>query len=217
MDDRVPTIRWSGSRTAPAQLGRSAEIKGEAMRRKYLGDSYDAVKRMWQDLLADWAPLYAEPRFIPEDLQAEFIRLTRIPMLLGKPPEAFSILNDPDTGIRLPGEENQSEGHTHIAIGTIAKQLRNGAQCVITFDQSDYRNHGMKRDEQRRAKMNSLAANGLHSFYFVSHASFLFAVPDASAFHRTRAILIDAGIPETRLETMPNQAFHRIAHKSGSR
>ena len=34
------------------------------MKRDYLGDSYDAVKRLWQQALSGWAPLYAEPRFI---------------------------------------------------------------------------------------------------------------------------------------------------------
>jgi hypothetical protein len=48
------------------------------MKRDYLGDSYDAVKRMWQDMLVNWAPLYAEPRFIPEDLRADFTLLTRM-------------------------------------------------------------------------------------------------------------------------------------------
>lgn len=190
------------------------------MRREYLGDSYDAVKRMWQDMLADWAPLYAEPRFIPENLRTEFTLLTRIPMLFGKPKGAFSILNDPDTGVRLPGEENQSEGRTHIAIDMIADQLWNGALCVITFDQSDYRNNGMKRDQQRRAKMRGLAGKGLHSFYYVSHAPFLFAVPDPHLFLQIRTILRNGGIPERRLESidnMPNQGVHLIANKSSSR
>jgi hypothetical protein len=135
------------------------------MKRGYLGDSYDAVKRMWQGMFVDWAPLYAEPRFIPEELRADFTLLTRIPMLLDKA-APFSILNDPGTGIRLPGEENQSEGRTHIAIDSIAGQLRSGALCVITFDQSDYRNSDMKRDQQRRAKMQALADKGFLSFYY---------------------------------------------------
>jgi hypothetical protein len=172
------------------------------MKRDYLGDTYDAVKRMWQGMFADWAPLYAEPRFIPEDLRAEFTLLTGIPMFLDKIQHAFSILNDPDTGIRLPGEENQSEGRTHISVNTIATQLRSGPLCVITFDQSDYRNNGMKRDEQRRAKMQALADRGLQSFYYVSHAPFLFATPDSHSFLRARAILSTAGIPEWRLDSI---------------
>jgi hypothetical protein len=40
------------------------------MRREFLGDSYDAVKRMWRDILVEWAPLYAEPRYIQADLRS---------------------------------------------------------------------------------------------------------------------------------------------------
>jgi hypothetical protein len=188
------------------------------MKRDYLGDSYDAVKRMWQDMFVNWAPLYAEPRFIPEDLRTEFTLLTRIPMLLDKA-GPFSILNDPDTGIRLPGEENQSEGRTHIAIDSIADQLRSGALCVITFDQSDYRNSDMKRDQQRRAKMQALADKGFLSFYYVSHAPFLFATPDPHSLLRVKTILGNAGIPEWRLErieNVPNEAVHPIAQTTGS-
>jgi hypothetical protein len=176
------------------------------MRRDFLGDSYDAVKRMWHDILAAWVPLYAEPRFIPENLRSEFTLLTRIPMLSGKPKGQFSILNDPDTGIRLPGEENQAERRTHIAISTIADQLQGGALCVITFDQSDYRNKGMKRGQQRRTKMVALAQKGLGSFYYVSHAPFLFAAPDSHSLLKVRTILKNAGIPEKRLENIDGRA-----------
>ena len=92
-------------------------------------------------MLADWASLYAEPRFIKENLRQDFSKLTRIPMLPDQPPAAYSIPNDPDTGIRLPGDLDQSESRTHISITTLVQQLDDGAQCVITFDQSHYRNN----------------------------------------------------------------------------
>ena len=111
------------------------------MKRDFLGDTFDAVKRLWQQVLSDWAPLYAEPQFVPQDLREDFTRLTGIRMLTGQRPLVFSILNDPDTGIRLPGEANQTEGPTHISIATIARQLREQRpRCVVTFDQSNYRN-----------------------------------------------------------------------------
>ncbi len=170
------------------------------MRHKFLGDSYDIVKRMWHCIFADWAPLYAEPRFIPDDLSAEFTKMTGITMLEGKPARPYSILNDPDTGVRLPGEQNQSEGRSHITITSIVYQLETGAQCVVTFDQSYYRQHPMNREGQRKVKMNSLAEKGMHSLYYVSHAPFLFASPDAQAFSQLQAILRDAGIPADRLD-----------------
>src|SRR6185295_2198576 len=107
-----------------------------------------AVKRLWQQALADWAPLYAEPRFIPPDLRHDLTRLTGIPMLSEKTPSRYSILNDPDTGIRLPGEDNQIESRSHIALATICEQLqRHTPRAVITFDQSHYRNHTLEGGE----------------------------------------------------------------------
>ena len=171
------------------------------MKWAFLGDSYDAVKRMWGDMLADWAPLYAEPRFIPgNDLKQAFTRLTRIPMLQGEPAHPYSILNDPDTGIRLPGEQNQQEGRTHVTIETIAEQLRHGARCVVTFDQSDYRRSNLSLGEQHRMKLRFLSRKGGHGFYYVSHAPFLFAAPDAVALRQLRRILADAGLPDKRIE-----------------
>lgn len=170
------------------------------MKRSYLGDSYDAVKRMWQELLSDWAPLYAEPRFIPKDLRHDFTKLTRIQMLSDQHLTAYSILNDPCTGIRLPNEPNQSEGQTHISIWTIIAQLKHGARCVVTFDQSHYRNIKLKLNEQRQAKLREIADKKCFSFYYVSHAPFLFAFPDENALHRVDRILEAAGIPRNRIE-----------------
>ena len=110
------------------------------MERGKLGDSYDAVKRLWQEVLEKWAPLYANPRFVPEDLEAEYTRLTRIPLFREAPSGPYSILNDPDTGIRLPDAANQRESRRHIALHSIAEQLRlTKVRAVITFDQSNYR------------------------------------------------------------------------------
>ena len=171
------------------------------MKWAFLGDSYDAVKRMWRDILADWAPLYAEPRFIPgNDLQQAFTRLTKIPILQGEPSHPYSILNDPDTGIRLPGEQNQQEKSKHVTIETIADQLGRGTRCVITFDQSDYRRGNLSLGDQHRMKLRFLSRKGGHGFYYVSHASFLFAFPDAVTLGQLREILRNAGLPDNRIE-----------------
>lgn len=171
------------------------------MKRDFLGDSYDAVKRLWQQVLAGWAPLLAECRFVPEDLREEFTQLTGIPMLPDVPPEPYTILNDPDIGIRLPDEQNQSESRAHISLSSIRDQLnRPGLRAVITFDQSDYRHIELKRDQQRKAKMNFLADAGLFAFYYVSHAPFLFAFPTADTRHQVRDRLRSFGIPDVRFE-----------------
>jgi hypothetical protein len=46
------------------------------MNQKYLGDSYDMVKRFWADILRPIAPLCAHPDFIPEPVRERFLRLT---------------------------------------------------------------------------------------------------------------------------------------------
>jgi hypothetical protein len=71
---------------------------------------------------------------------------------------------------------------------------------VITYDQSHYRNIGLKLNEQHQAKMRGLAEEGLQSFYYVSHAPFLFAVPDTDALQQIHEILKNAGIPEERFD-----------------
>ena len=171
------------------------------MQRKYLGDSYDAVKRLWRDLLLNTAPLHADGRFIEANLRDDFTNLTGIPILADPYPKCYSILNDPDTGIRLPGEQNQAEGRTHIAITSILKQLQASAVlCVITFDQSYYRHSPLDQFQQRRAKMQNVEQGGSKAFFYVSHAPFLFAFRDSASLNQVRQILTNAGMPLARLE-----------------
>lgn len=171
------------------------------MNRKFFGDSYDAVKRMWGDMLCHWAPLYADARYIPFEMQKDFTQLTGIPILKAAPDTPYSILNDPDTGIRMPGEKNQSTGRTHTTIKEIAAQLRKAApRCVVTFDQSNYRQLGLNQQEQRAKKVDALRKLGIASFYYVSHAPFLFALSTTDARKQLKAHLIKCGIPESRFE-----------------
>ena len=137
------------------------------MKRQFLGDSYDAVKRLWQEAFSEWAPLLAEPRYIPEDIRDAFTTITRIPLLDSRRPPAYSIFNDPDTGIRLPDRKNQKEGATHINLATIASQLSNPAvRCVLTFDQSHHRELGFSPADQRNAKAHWLRTQGFRAFYY---------------------------------------------------
>jgi hypothetical protein len=171
------------------------------VKRQYLGDSYDAVKHLWQEVLAEWAPLHAEPRFIPEDIRSEFTTFTRIPLLNEHRPTFYAILNDPDTGIRLPNLSNQSEGRSHIAFSTIREQLRNTAvRCVITFDQSKHREPGLSLKSQRNAKLQWLQRQRLSAFYYVSHAPFLFAFSEPARMNVALGLIRRAGVPADRIE-----------------
>ncbi len=172
------------------------------MKRDYLGDSYDALKRLWQQTLAAWAPLFAEPRFIESGVRHEFTLLTQIPILDAvSSSSGHSILNDPDTGIRHPDGKNQREGRTHIALPTIAMQLRGlSVKAVVTYDQSLSRvgDH----EGQRRAKLNWLSDRGLFGIYYESHAPFLFACSDAHTLSCLRQRLIAFGLPKSRFLSM---------------
>lgn len=171
------------------------------MKRQFLGDSYDAVKRLWQETLVEWAPLLAEPRFIPEDIQRDFTALTRIPVLANCRPPIYSILNDPDTGIRLPDRENQKEGLRHINLATIGGQIRNAeVRCVVTFDQSHHRERGFSQKDQRNAKVLWLEREGLYAFYYVSHAPFLFTFSKRVHMEQARNLLLATGVPDSRIK-----------------
>lgn len=170
------------------------------MKRQFLGDSYDAVKRLWQEAFYGWAPLLAEPRFIPEDIRDDFTTITRIHLLNDNRPPVYSIFNDPDTGIRLPDRANQKESVAHINLATIAIQLKNSAvRCVLTFDQSHHREPGFTPADQRNAKVLWLHSQGLRGFYYVSHAPFLFAFSKDAHMKTARARLLHLGIPESRI------------------
>jgi hypothetical protein len=169
------------------------------MNRQYLGDSYDAVKRLWREALARYAPLHAEPRFIPEELRTDYTKATLIP-ILGIPPDTpYSILNDPDTGIVQPG--TLSCRKTHIRLEVIVEQLgRPLVQAVITFDQSIHRSKSLNREGQLKAKMRRLTEAGVCSFYYDSHAPFLFASGTVSERDQVVQRLIGIGIPRERLD-----------------
>jgi hypothetical protein len=152
--------------------------------------------------MLEWAPLHAEPQFIPEELRRDFTIMTCIP-ILGPDIrlEAYSILNDPDTGLRLPGRADQSESRRHIAIPTICRQLSEPAvRCVVTFDQGNHREPGLTAEQQRTAKLQELTRQNIRAFYYVSHAPFLFACSTREDLGIVASLLRGAGIPEGRME-----------------
>jgi hypothetical protein len=115
----------------------------------------------------------------------------------------YSVLLDPDTGIRLPGARDSAASPRHITLDTIADTLRSsGVVCVVTFDQSYSRKSGLSRQEQQSAKQRAAAELGLRCFYYQSHAPFLFAFRGVSARRRGQKCLTDAGLPEGRLKML---------------
>ena len=73
-------------------------------------------------------------------------------------------------------------------------------KCVITFDQSQHRSPGYSPYEQRQEKLAALIEGGAPSFYYVSHAPFLFAFQDVASMQQAAQRISNAGVPKTRLE-----------------
>jgi hypothetical protein len=120
-------------------------------------------------------------------------------MLADRRPKQYSVLLDPDTGIRLAG----AQGLSHVTLAAIDDTFRSrGVVCVVTFDQSYVRKSGLSRPEQQSAKLRAADELGLQCFYYQSHAPFLFAFRNASARRRGLKCLTDAGVPEGRFKML---------------
>ncbi len=171
------------------------------MREKYLGDSYDIVKRFWRESLEQIAPLYAHPRFVPGAIRTQYTATTSIPILDSNPSERFGILLDPHTGIPLPDASLNGATASHATLPFIValnEELR--PAYMICFDQSYHRKHPLTKKEQRDMKRAFLRKQGIGSFYYVSHAPFLFLGSHAEFLQAVRKRLVEVGIPKIRFE-----------------
>src|SRR5215218_7716024 len=149
------------------------------MREKYLGDSYDIVKRFCADTLRRVAPLYAHPNFVPLEIRSHYTSVTTSPVLdlimNSLPSRSFGLLLDPDTGIPLPSSSLNKPRLSHAPLSFIISvnvELR--PAFMICFDQSYHRKHPLSRRQQLESKREFLREHGIQSFYYHSHAPFLF-------------------------------------------
>ena len=178
------------------------------MRRKYLGDSYDLVKRTFAGALGPIAPLYAHPQFVPADIRADYTVITAIPILGSRPAGEFGLLLDPHTGVPLPTARTQRPTPSYAPVGfiaSLAEELR--PTYLICFDQSYHRRPGFGSAAQREAKRRALEERKICSFHYVSHAPFLFAATVSDILLEVRGRLRDLGIPESRLESSDDPAI----------
>jgi hypothetical protein len=167
------------------------------MHKQYLGDSYDLVKRFFSQTLKPVGTLYAQSEFVPEGIRRQYSILTAIPVLGDENPKRpFGVLLDPDTGFTL-GRKTQK----HVSLKSILElNQERHPDYIICFDQSHHRKHELDRDGQREKKMRSLRESGLSSFYYKSHAPFLFTAQDDGTLRRLLGCLVSAGIPEGRFQ-----------------
>jgi hypothetical protein len=71
---------------------------------------------------------------------------------------------------------------------------------MVCYDQSYHRKHELDKKGQRAEKMRFLHKEGLVSFYYTSHAPFLFVAREPGVVESIRDRLLALGIPAGRLE-----------------
>jgi hypothetical protein len=171
------------------------------MREIYLGDSYDLVKRFWGESLRSVAPLYAHPIFVPTEIRAKYTAVTSVPILESQPSGRFGLLLDPHTGIPLPAKPFSGATASHASLHFVVEiDEKLHPTYMICFDQSYHRNHRLSKEEQRDRKRVFLRGRGIESFYYVSHAPFLFLASNKGTLSELRDRLTSLGIPECRFE-----------------
>lgn len=75
-----------------------------------------------------------------------------------------------------------------------------GPAYMICFDQSYHRGHELTPAEQRARKRSFLQEHGISSFYYVSHAPFLFMAQKPATLGDVHLRLLAVGIPRERFE-----------------
>ena len=173
------------------------------MNAKHLGDSYDIVKRFWAERLALVGPLFAHPRFVPQELRSDFEAMVGMRVLApqDRPSTPFGIFLDPDTGIPLPAARSQTVTRAHAPVAFIQSEYdRLQPSYLVCFDQSHDRAAALSSADQRAHKRAALRELQLQSFYYVSHASFLFVSKSADTLREMHTRILHSGIPAARLD-----------------
>jgi hypothetical protein len=170
------------------------------MDQNFLGDSYDLVKRFWAENLSSIAPIYADERFVPEEIRKDYTQITRLPIFNSSVAHPFAIFLDPCTGIPSPKRGARKPTKKYAPLLFIIDVFEKfHPKFLICFDQSFGFNENM--ESCMKEKLNVLTTNGLCGFYYTSHANFLFVGKSADVTNVLRQRLLDKGIPEWRLKS----------------
>ena len=175
------------------------------MQEEYLGDSYDLVKRFWAENLRSIAPLYAHPRFVPESLRPRFTHLSKIKMFdpEDRPTGKFGLFLDPDTGIPFFNGSHGKDTGKRVSLPFIVEANKvYQPSYLICYDQSHHRTRVVGKSEQMKKKMEFLKAEGLQSFYYNSHAHFLFIAEQQETLAAIYERLTSLGVPPSRLKQL---------------
>ena len=150
------------------------------MNPKYLGDSYDLVKRHFcQALQALGYTVYADLRPTGEwDGNDQLLyRLLGAHAHTEHPIHPAALFIDPDTGVA------RQDTRSHVSFQTIASRC-SAWEIVFAFDQSFSRSQPPRI--QIEAKLATLRDLGCSGFYYDSHARFLFTSRSIAPLRRLR-------------------------------
>lgn len=166
------------------------------MNSRYLGDSFDIVKRFFCDnIRALGYDVFVDPMFTDalradEDRFYQFLGARNVSACLpGTSPSALFF--DPDTGVR------EAKGKQHVSFDRLVVALDSHA-LVFAFDQSFSRLTDGPPTLMRH-KLQALNARGCHGFYYDSQARFLFTTRDEGRLLKLRDHFYKLGLPEFRL------------------
>jgi len=178
---------------------------------KHFGDSYDLVKKSLIAWLLDLGAWSAHPMFthhVSCAAAGKFERFLGVPILSRARLRSdsdriryFTVCNaaqhvflDPDTGLRVTPVPPSKAPHFLLSDDLIRLAQARPRYLTLTFDQSLSR--GARREPQIRAKLARFAATGIHSFAYVSHASFIiFGCSRTQVDRAYRTVLTKSGLP----------------------
>jgi hypothetical protein len=172
------------------------------MNPKYLGDSYDVVKRFFCEVarVSGYA-VYVDPMFTgawTSQQRASFFRFLGTREVSSPTPQGpAALLIDPDTGIR------SRPGSGHTTFNAIASRCDEFA-LVFVFDQSF--SYGSDARRAMIAKLTSLRALGIRGIYYNSHARFLVCGRGSARVMQFQKALVQAGLPLSRFVGIPASA-----------
>jgi len=183
------------------------------MHMKYFGDSYDLVKRSLIGWLRDFGEWYVHP-MLTEKASANEVhaferflgaRVVSTEVLtaatdreayLACGPNDAHLFFDPNTGLMLKETKGKRAPEFLFADELEGFAASHRETLALVFDQSLPRG---REAPSLEVKLKHLRSRGIHSFAYVSHASFLVAGQDRALVNRAHShILAESKLPARR-------------------
>jgi hypothetical protein len=166
----------------------------EKVNPRYLGDSYDIVKRFFCEALRGLGyTVFIDPTFtsLLNEKEGSFYSFLGVKPLGERSTDGplTALFLDPDTGV------GSRDGARHVSLSRIGRELQHYA-IVFAFDQAFSRQS--KPKDVMALKLSALRELGCSGFFYDSHARFLFASGDPIRLASLRRRLFDLGLPGSR-------------------